>query len=705
MNANFKKAFLDEAQEIFITLENDLISLEINTGDKELVNKIFRELHTLKGSGAMFGFTQLSTFAHELETLFDQIRNNKITISKEIVSVSLESLDLLKTYCTDDDEIKVDIELETELKRIINSFISGVLDTKSNEKDKMNSEKMIEPERQKIFRIYFKPEDEILIKGTNPTALFRNLMLLGKLYSFTHVEDIPLINEINPELCYTDWTCLLITSVSIEQVRDVFIFVEDNSDIKISEIYSSISDIEQSSIPVIGQILLSKGDICQKDIDAVINSRKLFGEQAVDMGFTSKDKIASALFEQKTIGEIKKEIVHHNSTSSIRVQNEKLDILTNEVSELVTLQARLNQLSENRKESELTTISEYMEKLTSSLRDTVMMIRMVPVQDGFTSMHRLVHDLSRDLKKNVRLSILGGDTELDKTVIDNLKDPMMHLIRNCIDHGLEFPDERLACGKPETGNVTIKAEHFGSHVIISVVDDGRGLDTQKILSKAIERGIVSLQNNLSESEINKLIFLPGFSTAEKATSVSGRGVGMDVVKKNVDSIRGEIFVETVKGAGTTIQMKLPITLAIIDGLLFSVGDELFVINISSVYECLELTQEIKSFSGGQNILKLRDKIIPYVYLRDILNIPGESLEHQQIIVVNTHDQVMGFVVDSVEGKHQTVVKSTSRLFSNVKEVTGATILGDGRIALILDVNILSRKADKKIFQDELREVA
>jgi two-component system chemotaxis sensor kinase CheA len=320
---------------------------------------------------------------------------------------------------------------------------------------------------------------------------------------------------------------------------------------------------------------------------------------------------------------------------------------------------------------------------------------MVPVEEGFASMHRLVRDLARELNKKVNLSIIGGDTELDKTIIDNLKDPMMHLIRNSLDHGLEFPDERIASGKSETGNVTISAEHIGSHVIISVIDDGRGIDAKKVIEKAIERGLVPESHSLSESEILQLIFMPGFSTAEKTTNISGRGVGMDVVKRNIESIRGEVLLSTEKGKGTTIQLKLPITLAIIDGLLFTVGCELFVVNISSVSECLELTPEIKKSAASRNILGLRDTVVPYVYLRDILNIPGIAPEHEQIIIMNTHEQTLGFVVDSVEGKHQTVVKPTGRLYSNVKNVIGATILGDGRIALILDANVIAQKINVK----------
>jgi two-component system chemotaxis sensor kinase CheA len=693
MTTPFQKVFIEEAQEIFEMLEQDFVTLETSPGDIELINKIFRGLHTLKGSGAMFEFHRLSEFAHELETLFDAVRNGKLAITTEIITISLESLDLLKVILANPDDKTVNAVQEGNLVGMIHKCMP-----ENGQAEKSLTKETVEAKDKNgelaIYRINFKPDKDIFIKGISPVVLFKNLASLGKLYCFEHEENIPALSDLNPEWCYTSWTCILVTTAPMDSIRDVFIFAEGSGEISISEIIRGERQLEEQSIPLIGDILLSKGDITNEEIEKIINNRKLFGQQAVEMGFTSREKVESALFEQNTLHNVKKEVISHSAGSSIRVQNEKLDILTNAVSELVTLQARLTQYSEVKKEPELTTIAEYLEKLTLSLRDTVMVIRMVPVEEGFSSMHRLVRDLARDLKKKVNLTIVGGDTELDKTVIDNLKDPMMHLIRNCIDHGLEFPDDRIVAGKPECGQVTIRAEHIGSHVIVSVTDDGRGLDSKRILSKAIEKGLVAETDNLTETEIFGLIFLPGFSTAEKTTSVSGRGVGMDVVKRNIESIRGEVSVESQPGVGTTVRMKLPITLAIIDGLLFTVNDELFVVNISSVSECLELTPEIRRTAGEQNILKLRDEVVPFVQLRDILNIPGTPPEYEQIIIMHTHDQTLGFVVDNVVGKHQTVVKTTTRHFSNVKEVTGATILGDGRIALILDVNALKEKVNR-----------
>ena len=644
MSSQFQDKFSEEALEIFGELENDLVILESNVGDTELINKIFRGMHTLKGSGSMFGFQHLADFAHELETLFDLVRNDQVKVTPEIISLSLDACDYMKILLEDPECKNPDNDREKILLDTIHAHIPS-----SSEFQITPSQKSVEKEakthvKNKMYRINFKPDHDIFIKGINPLVLFKNMESLGSFYCFAHVEEIPSIGELNPEWCYISWTSILVTDVEIDAIKDVFIFAEDSCELKIDTIYDNITAIEDDSLPKIGEILLAKGDITNHDIEIVLSNQKPFGERSVEMGITSKEKVASALFEQNTLRTVKKEILSHTAASSIRVQNEKLDVLTNSVSELVTLQARLTQFSEAKKEGELTAIAEYLEKLTSALRDTVMMIRMIPVEEGFTAMHRLVRDLAKELKKEVKLSVVGGDTELDKTVIDNLKDPMMHLIRNCVDHGLEMPDERVCAGKPQAGSITIKAEHIGSHVIISVTDDGKGLDAERILEKAIEKGLISSSENLTEQEIFQLIFQPGFSTAEKATSVSGRGVGMDVVKRNIESMRGEIFVESAKGQGTTISMKLPLTLAIIDGLLFSVADELFVVNISAVSECLELTDEIRKAAGGRNILKLRDQIIPFVYLRTILNVPGNPPEHEQIIIMQTHEQIVGFVV-------------------------------------------------------------
>jgi two-component system chemotaxis sensor kinase CheA len=693
MSSPFQEKFKEEAQEVLEALENDLVTLETNVTDAELLNKIFRGMHTLKGSGAMFGFTHLAEFAHELETLFDLVRNGALTITPEIISVSLEACDYLKILRDDPENKNPDSKREKLLLDAIHAHLPAFKKPVAPVL-KPVAKKEKKDDKQKVYRIYFKPDRDILVKGVNPLVLFRNLESLGQCFFFAHEEGIPPIRELNAEWCYVFWTCILITDVEIDAIKDVFIFVEGSCELNINEVFDGSMSFEENAIPLVGEILLEKGDITRQDIDTVLGKRKFFGENAIEMGIVSPEKVASALFEQNALRSVKKEIVTQAVGSSIRVQNEKLNVLTNAVSELVTLQARLTQFSEIKREGELTAIAEYLEKLTSALRDTVMMIRMVPVEEGFTSMHRLVRDLAKDLYKEVTLTIVGGDTELDKAVIDNLKDPMMHLIRNCVDHGLELPNERVAAGKQKSGTITIKAEHIGSHVLISVTDDGKGLDAKKILAKAIEKEIVSPSDILTEREIFQLIFLPGFSTAEKTTNVSGRGVGMDVVKRNIESIRGEVFIESVKDQGTTISMKLPLTLAIIDGLLFGIGEELFVVNISAVSECLELTPEIRKAAGGRNILMLRDTVIPFVHLRTILNIPGTAPEHEQIIILHTQQQTIGFVVDSVAGKHQTVVKMTGRLFSNVKEVTGATILGDGRIALILDVNAIAKKVNR-----------
>ncbi|NLE01368.1 MAG: chemotaxis protein CheA, partial [Fibrobacter sp.] len=354
MSNPFQKVFIEEAQEIFESLEQDFVLLESATNDSELIHKIFRELHTLKGSGAMFDFHRLSGFAHDLETLFDSVRNEKLSITPEIITVSLESIDLLKAMLQNPDDMTSNVEQENRLVQSIKQLLPKIetaVHSISNEPPRPAKNDSI-----KVYRVNYKPDNDIFIKGINPFVLFKNLSGLGKLYSYAHEENIPVLSQLNPEWCYTSWTSILVTNASLNEIKDIFIFAEGSGELSITEIFSGEKELEEQSIPLIGDILLSKGDITREEVERIIGSRKFFGEQAVEMGFTSKEKVASALFEQNTLQSVKKDLISHTNSSSIRVQNEKLDVLTNAVSELVTLQARLTQYAEIKKESELTTI-------------------------------------------------------------------------------------------------------------------------------------------------------------------------------------------------------------------------------------------------------------------------------------------------------------------------------------------------------------
>jgi two-component system chemotaxis sensor kinase CheA len=398
------------------------------------------------------------------------------------------------------------------------------------------------------------------------------------------------------------------------------------------------------------------------------------------------DRITSALAEQNHVKSAHRK--HHQAerVAGIRVPVDRLDKLVNLVGELVTVQASLSQtVSLIEEHAGLLSISEEVERLTAELRDNTMSIRMLPIGTTFTNFKRLVRDLSNELGKEVTLLTEGADTELDKTVIDRLNDPLVHLIRNSIDHGIEMPHIRQAAGKPRGGTIHLSAEHSGASVLIRIRDDGAGLDAAAIRRKAEERGLIHTGTELSEKETFALIFVPGFSTARKITEISGRGVGMDVLKRNIDALRGSIDITSRKGEGTTVTLKLPLTLAIIDGLLVRVGEGRFVLPLSIVEECVELTREDTAGSHGRQIIYVREEIVPYILLRERFLISGTPPDVQQIVITESAEGRVGFVVDEVIGEHQTVIKSMGRMYREVDVISGATILGDGTVALIIDV--------------------
>ena len=383
--------------------------------------------------------------------------------------------------------------------------------------------------------------------------------------------------------------------------------------------------------------------------------------------------------------------------SNIRVSSEKLDKLVNLVGELVTVQARLSQTAAKKDDSELVSIAEEVERLTADLRDNTMNIRMLPIGTTFSKFKRLVRDLSKDLCKEVEMTTEGADTELDKTVIERLSDPLVHLIRNCIDHGIELPEVREACGKQRKGTVHLSAMHSGPNVLIQVRDDGEGLDKEAILAKAVERGLVLPGDELSDRDVYALIFSAGFSTSTNVTNVSGRGVGLDVVQKAVDSLRGSISIESTRGIGTTITLSLPLTLAIIEGLLVKVGEEFFVLPLSSVEECVELLRNEVSEARGRHIVSVRGLAVPYIRLREQFRISGTPPAIEQIVIVKNEGHRVGFAVDTVIGEHQTVIKTLGRVYKSVEGVSGATILGDGTVALIMDiVKIIKSVVDEEV---------
>lgn len=648
----FRQSFREEAKEILIDLEAALLELNERRGSEELVGRIFRGLHTIKGSGAMFGFEVLAAFAHNLETAFDQVRIGRLETSAELIDLTLAALDQIAAML-DEGEPGAAPADPTACVQILESArrITGV-DRAAEPADKKSEplpEVLLASAAETYnWRIRFAPGPDLLRVGANPALLLRELRSLGKVRLRASMDAIPPLAELDPERCYVRWELELATAADLDQIRDVFIFVEDACELSIEP----AGDLAPAAAEA--------AQVCEADLTA----RALDEKRSVSPGRRSHNKPENA--------------------SSVRVPAAKLDQFVDLVGELVTVQARLTELAARHDDAEVTAVSEEVERLTSALRESSMNMRMIPIRGTFEKFRRLVHDLARDLQKNVELTIEGAETELDKTVIEQLGDPLMHLIRNSMDHGIGTPEVRASHGKSGTATIHLSARQSGASVLVSVADDGRGIDADAVRAKAVERGLIGPDAALSESEINALIFQPGFSTAQQVTDISGRGVGMDVVRRNVEKLRGSIEVVSKPGQGTTVTLRLPLTLAIIDGLLVSVGEGCFVLPLASTLECIELTREDIARANGKHLANVRGEIVPYIRLREHFGMQSSPPEIEQIMLVATAEGRFGFVVDQVLGNCQTVIKSLGRFYRQVQAVSGATILGNGKVALILD---------------------
>jgi two-component system chemotaxis sensor kinase CheA len=688
-----KETYREEAYELLAELENSLLALEEAPADMELIGRVFRALHTIKGSGAMFGFDDIAGFTHEVETVFDQVRNGKMDVTKTLVDLTLAAQDVIRGML-DGSEGEGTTDA-TEARRIIESLRQLAPDGQKPSPAPIQAPPgpTVGEGRDVTYRISLRLHPDVLSRGTNPILLLNELRSLGECKVIAHTKEIPELEDLNPEQCHTFWDVILTTHSGINAIRDVFIFVEDECELAIQVIEDMEASEDQDPPKRLGEILVDRGRISPGDLQNILDHQKRIGELLVDKGLVEPSVVESALAEQEHVRTVRKKHQQDDQASSIRVPAERLDTLVNLVGELVTVQARLSRTVAAMEHAGLLSISEEVERLTAELRDNTMSIRMLPIGTTFSKFKRLVRDLSAELGKDIVLVTEGAETELDKTVIERLNDPLVHLIRNCIDHGIELPAAREAAGKPGQGTVHLSATHSGANVLIRITDDGAGMDLEAIRAKAVERGLVAADAGLSEKEILALTFAPGFSTARKVSNVSGRGVGMDVVKRNIDALRGSIDLSSQKGVGTTVTLKLPLTLAIIDGLLVQVGEGHFVLPLSIVEECVDLTSEDVARAHSRHLTHVRGEIVPYVRLRERFQINGDAPFEEQIVIAECADCKVGFVVDKVIGEHQTVIKNLGRMYRDVEGISGATILGDGTVALIMDVHKLVRDTE------------
>ncbi len=641
--------FRTEAAELLEQIEAGLLDLNVNLGDKDQVDAVFRGLHTLKGSGAMFGFDALAAFTHHCETAFDRVRKGEVPATQELVTAVLEAKDHMRALV---DTPNGDHEATGEaLLATLRAAVDG-----ANSPGAGNPAKA-EP-GQNHFKIRFSLPQNAMANGTNPLPLLDELRELGECTIVADRSAIPSLDLLAPTDLYVTWEVELLTTQPRSAIDDVFIFVMDEMQLEVITVEATVAAAKTPAKTATAQPAATA--------------------QAAAPHVAASAPAAPALIDVK----------QNKASENVRVPAERLDELMDRVGELVIAQSRLSQLAGGSGDLQLRAVSEDVERLSGELRDTMMVLRMVPVTQLFGRFRRLVHDLAHETGKTIELVTEGESTEVDKSVIERLADPLVHLVRNSCDHGLETPEERLAAGKSAAGHILLSARQQAGEVIITIKDDGRGINKERVRAKAESSGLIAPNANLTDQELYQLIFQPGFSTAQTVTNLSGRGVGMDVVKRTIDALRGTINVASHPGKGSEISLAIPLTLAIIDGLLVRVGAGRYVIPLSAVEECLELSIEEDMRSRGRSFISLRDSLVPFLRLRDLFRTGTKPDPFQKVVVISTGAERVGLVVDQIIGDHQTVIKGMSKLHHDVATFSGATILGDGDVALILDVGHL-----------------
>jgi two-component system chemotaxis sensor kinase CheA len=675
--------FRVEAQELLEQIEQGLLDLAHNPNDAELIGTVFRALHTLKGSGAMFGFAELAAFTHHCETTFDRVRKGEVRANRGLVTAVLGAMDHMRALA---EERPVAAGEGDALL----AALSEAADTASPD-DGALVDAPAEAART-TWRMRFTPAPDVLVNGTRPLAMLDELRAMGdcEIRAITH--DVPALDSLTPTDCYLGWDIVLTTAEPLAAIEDVFMFVRLDTALRIEAVsgpkaVESAMANETKTDTGAGPEVRTREEQC--DVTPIDNTTG-----SDDHGRRDEDEFPAAAGRASVppVPAVDADLKTVRPDASVRVPALRLDELMDRVGELVIAQSRLKQIAGNSNDMNLRSVAEEIEHLASELRDSMMAVRMVPVIQLFGRFRRLIHDLARETGKDIDLVTEGEATELDKTVIERLADPLVHLIRNAADHGLETPQERRAAGKPARGRITLSAAQAGAEVMITVSDDGRGVNRRQVRAKAEENGLIPPGAPLPDQDLLQLIFQPGFSTAAAVTNLSGRGVGMDVVKRTIESLRGSLELTSPPGQGSRVALRIPLTLAIIDGLLVRVGAARYVIPLSSVEECLELSTEQDRRSAGRSLLTIRKVLVPFVRLRELFRTGTPPALYQKIVVIATGTDRVGLVVDQILGNYQTVIKPLSAFHVDVASFSGATILGDGSVALILDVGALATAA-------------
>ena len=685
----FISIFLSEANEIVEGLENDLVLLEDNKSDEDLLNKIFRSAHTLKSSAGTVGFTTMSELNHVAENLLEKVRSGKLDVTPKMITVLLEFLDTVKLMLQNiiDGKGEADgVDNIESLKAKIKAIADGNedIETVASPQPKKETPKAEEPKKEvkaegteksgssNVFHVDMSFKATIFDNGIDPLMFLNDLKAIGTIKNLKiDYSNVPTISALeDPYTCYTQFALDLETNSTIEQVQNIFLFVIDDNDINISDAKDGAQEVKSSPQPEVAE---TKKEETQAEAPKETKQEEAKTEQAKPQAAAPKSASAKV-----------------QAPSTVRVDTRKLDSLMNLIGELVIAQSRIMQLTQSLDiDNGLKEAVSSMDRTSRQIQEEVMNIRMMPVGPIFNQFHRYVRDLNLELNKEVKLVLKGETTEIDKNMLEQLSDPLKHIIRNSMDHGIEkTKEERIERGKPEFGTITMSAAHQEGHVVIEVSDDGNGLNKEKIYNKAIEKGLLSKDGKYSDAEIYRTIFSPGLSTAEKITDISGRGVGMDVVRANVEKMKGKIEIKSEEGKGSTFIIKLPLTLAIIEGITFALGEQIYIMPLISIIEQMKVKNEqIKPFEGKGEMIKIRDEYLPLIRLHKVFDIDTQvdDIDNGIVVVVEAGYRRCAIFVDELLDQQQVVIKSLDSAFSKHSGISGGTILGDGRIALIIDI--------------------
>ena len=684
----FKEGFRVEADGILESLESYLLQLEQDPSNSECIDAVFRSMHTLKGSGGMFGFQEVAAYTHQLENVFEEVRAGKRRATPELVGLALESCDHVRKLIDECGELSPatsqrDAELLGRLRVLLGHSPApqAVPSLQSEPCDAAQHAAPADGRRTWLLRL--RPAPELFARGGNPTPAFADALALGEGECLVQAGTLPALDSGLAENCYLLFDLLLTTDATRGALAEVFVFIAEGEELEMHDLDQLAGASLGHLRPLLVERLRSGGALTPEQLVVDLPGVQS-GAVETSMDLDSLPAAASVTQPQ---GEPQSSTASasRDADNQVRVPVAKLDRLVDLVGELVIAQSRLRQLAFREPGTELESIAEEMERLTSELRESAMDVRMMPIGTTFARFRRLVRDLGSKLNKDVDLVIEGGDTELDKTVLQQLGDPLVHLVRNSMDHGIETPEDRIAAGKPARATLRISAEHADASVRIEISDDGRGVPRAKVLARAIERGLLPAGSEPSDAEIVQLLFQPGFSTAENVSDVSGRGVGMDAVRRAIQDLRGRLSMHSVEGEGTVVRIDLPLTLAIIEGLMVQVQEDSYILPLDAVEECVELTSDTRREHANGRIVKVRDELIPYLRMREVFQQAGDLPLVEQVVIASVDGERIGIAVDHVIGQHQTVLRSLGQLYQGVPGICGGTILGDGNVALVLDL--------------------